>query len=212
MAGPPSPRTKPLPLPATVVMIPAVVTFRMRPLPVSAINRLPALSTATPEGGGAPPNAPLSTAQALIEIENFIRSRGFNFGTKTLRAFFASLRAKPFVILAGNSGTGKSRLARLFAEAVGANVDNGRFQMVPVRPDWNDSSDLLGYFDLNGDFRPGHLVATLLRADAQRDKPFFLCLDEMNLARVEHYFSDFLSIIESRRREKERRPADAQPR
>ena len=159
-------------------------------------------TTATPEGGGAPPNAPLSTAQALIEIENFIRSRGFNFGTKTLRAFFASLRAKPFVILAGNSGTGKSRLARLFAEAVGANVDNGRFQMVPVRPDWNDSSDLLGYFDLNGDFRPGHLVATLLRADAQRDKPFFLCLDEMNLARVEHYFSDFLSIIESRRREK----------
>jgi energy-coupling factor transporter ATP-binding protein EcfA2 len=143
----------------------------------------------------------LSAAQALIEIENFIRSRGFNFGTKTLRAFFAALRAKPFVILAGNSGTGKSRLARLFAEAVGANVGNGRFQMVPVRPDWNDSSDLLGYFDLNGDFRPGHLVATLLRARAQRDKPFFLCLDEMNLARVEHYFSDFLSIIESRRRE-----------
>ncbi len=148
-----------------------------------------------------PPSSAISAAQALIEIENFIRSRGFNFGTKTLRAFFASLRAKPFVILAGNSGTGKSRLARLFAEAVGANVGNGRFQMVPVRPDWNDSSDLLGYFDLNGDFRPGHLIATLLRAHVQRDKPFFICLDEMNLARVEHYFSDFLSIIESRRRD-----------
>lgn len=137
----------------------------------------------------------------LIEIENFIRTRGFNFGSEVLRALYASLHSKPFVILAGNSGTGKSRLARLFAEAVGANAGNGQFQMIPVRPDWNDSSDLLGYFDLNGDYRPGQLIATLLRADAQRDKPFFVCLDEMNLARVEHYFSDFLSIIESRRRE-----------
>ena len=148
-----------------------------------------------------PPPSPISVAQALIEIENFIRSRGFNFGGEVLRAFFASLRAKPFVILAGNSGTGKSRLARLFAEAIGANAGNGRFQMIPVRPDWNDGSDLLGYFDLNGDYRPGQLIATLLRADAERGNSFFVCLDEMNLARVEHYFSDFLSIIESRRRE-----------
>lgn len=147
------------------------------------------------------PKAERSTADLLFEIENFIRTRGFNFDTALLRKFHASLRAKPFVILAGNSGTGKSRLARLFAEAIGANADNGRFQMIPVRPDWNDGSDLLGYFDLNGDYRPGLLIATLLRANASPDKPFFVCLDEMNLARVEHYFSDFLSIIESRRRE-----------
>ena len=73
--------------------------------------------------------------------------------------------------------------------------------MIPVRPDWNDSSDLLGYFDLNGDFRPGHLIPTLLLAQEQQNKPFFVCLDEMNLARVEHYFSDFLSVLESRRKE-----------
>ena len=134
-------------------------------------------------------------------IARFCSARGYRFSRSTIRGFYASLRAKPFVILAGNSGTGKSRLARLFGEAVGANTGNRQFQMISVRPDWNDSSDLLGYFDLNGDYRPGLLIPMLLRADAARDKPFFLCLDEMNLARVEHYFSDFLSIIESRRRE-----------
>ena len=71
--------------------------------------------------------------------------------------------------------------------------------MIPVRPDWNDSSELLGYFDLNGDYVPGQLIAPLILANDQPTKPFFVCLDEMNLARVEHYFSDFLSIIESRR-------------
>jgi len=132
-------------------------------------------------------------------IHQYSSARGFTFTVSAIRRLYAASRAKPFVILAGNSGTGKSRLARLFAEAIGANIGNGRFQMVPVRPDWNDSSDLLGYFDLNGDYRPGQLIATILRADSQRNKPFFVCLDEMNLARVEHYFSDFLSIIESRR-------------
>ncbi len=134
-------------------------------------------------------------------IARYCAARGFRFPRSSIRGLYASLRAKPFVILAGNSGTGKSRLARLFAEAIGANTDNRQFQMISVRPDWNDSSDLLGYFDLNGDYRPGLMIPILFRADAERDKPFFVCLDEMNLARVEHYCSDFLSIIESRRRE-----------
>ena len=141
------------------------------------------------------------TEDVLIELESFMAARGFAFSTRVLRAFYASLRAKPFVILAGNSGTGKSRLVRLFAEASGATVANGQFTMIPVRPDWNDSSELLGFFDLNGDFIPGQLIAPLLLAHQNPSKPFFVCLDEMNLARVEHYFSDFLSIIESRRKD-----------
>jgi energy-coupling factor transporter ATP-binding protein EcfA2 len=145
-----------------------------------------------------PTDSPLELTE---RIARFCAARGYQFLRSTIRGLYASLRAKPFVILAGNSGTGKSRLARLFAEAVGANTGNRQFQMISVRPDWNDSSDLLGYFDLSGDYRPGLLITILLRADAERDKPFFVCLDEMNLARVEHYFSDFLSIIESRRRE-----------
>jgi hypothetical protein len=148
-----------------------------------------------------PPKVQASTGDVLIEIGSFMASRGFAFNIGVLRAFYASLRAKPFVILAGNSGTGKSRLVRLFAEAGGATTANGQFTMIPVRPDWKDSSELLGFFDLNGDFIPGQLIAPLLLAHRNPKKPFFVCLDEMNLARVEHYFSDFLSIIESRRYE-----------
>ncbi|MBM3861689.1 MAG: hypothetical protein FJ395_18860 [Verrucomicrobia bacterium] len=160
----------------------------------------------------APPTKPAppkpipqrSIGDTLLEIENYIASRGFVFPNRVLRAFYASLRSKPFVILAGNSGTGKSRLVRLFAEASGATVTNGRFTMIPVRPDWNDCSELLGYFDLNGEFNPGQLIAPILMAHQNPAKPFFACLDEMNLAKVEHYFSDFLSIVESRRRSKDR--------
>jgi len=148
-----------------------------------------------------PPKVQASRGDVLIEIGSFMASRGFAFNIGVLRAFYASLRAKPFVILAGNSGTGKSRLVRLFAQAGGATTANGQFTMIPVRPDWNDSSELLGFFDLNGDFIPGQLIAPLLLAHRNPKKPFFVCLDEMNLARVEHYFSDFLSIIESRRYE-----------
>jgi hypothetical protein len=143
----------------------------------------------------------LTVPETLIEISNYIAARGFAFPPRVLQAFYAALRSKPFVILAGNSGTGKSRLVRLFAEASGANIANGQFTMIPVRPDWNDSSELLGYFDLNGDFIAGQLIAPILMAHQNPKKPFFVCLDEMNLARVEHYFSDFLSIVESRRRD-----------
>ena len=142
-------------------------------------------------------NEPVSIT---THVSAYCRSRGFWFPPSSLRCFYAAIRAKPFVILAGNSGTGKSRLVRLFAEASGATVENGRFTMIPVRPDWNDSSELLGYFDLSGDYVPGQLITPLLMASREPTRPFFVCLDEMNLARVEHYFSDFLSIIESRRR------------
>jgi hypothetical protein len=134
-------------------------------------------------------------------IHQYALGRRFSFGIAAVRLLLASLRSKPFVILAGNSGTGKSRLVRLFAEASGATVTNGQFTMIPVRPDWNDSSELLGFFDLAGDFIPGQLIAPILLAHRNPEKPYFVCLDEMNLARVEHYFSDFLSIIESRRKD-----------
>jgi hypothetical protein len=129
-----------------------------------------------------------------------IRAKGFFIDQGKLAQFYAAIRAKPFVILAGNSGTGKSRLVRLFAEACGATADNGGFHLVAVRPDWSDGGELLGYLDLQNAFRPGQLVEPLLRAHSEIQKPVFVCLDEMNLARVEHYFSDFLSKIESRRR------------
>lgn len=103
------------------------------------------------------------------------------------------------MILAGISGTGKTRLVKLFAEALGATRDNGRFRLIPVRPDWSDPADLLGYKDLSGRFQPGPMMQVFVEArqPENRHQPYFICLDEMNLARVEHYFSDLLSVLET---------------
>ena len=105
-----------------------------------------------------------------------------------------SLKSKPFVILAGTSCTGKTRLVRLFAEAIGATSANGRYCQVAVRPDWSDSTDLFGHVDLNGNFVPGAILPFLKAAKDDSKHPYILCLDEMNLARVEYYMSD-LQII-----------------
>ncbi|WP_227764577.1 MrcB family domain-containing protein [Zhaonella formicivorans] len=142
-----------------------------------------------------------SPAEALAHIRGFIAERGFHFPSGLIENFYLSLKTKPFVILAGISGTGKTKLVQLFAEALGATERNGRFTLIPVRPDWSDPSDLLGYRDLSGKFKPGKLTRVFWEASKpyNLDKPYFVCLDEMNLARVEHYFSDLLSVIETRR-------------
>jgi MoxR-like ATPase len=137
------------------------------------------------------------TSKLIIEhIESYINSIGFNFKREEIANFYLSLKTKPFVILAGISGTGKTQLPRLFAEAVGMSKE--QVIQVPVRPDWTDASDLIGYTALNGKFISKPLTDAILKAKEFPNKPFFFILDEMNLARVEHYFSDFLSIIETR--------------
>jgi len=142
----------------------------------------------------------------LNNIKSFIQQHGFNFPHRLINNFYLSLKTKPFVILAGVSGTGKTKLIQLFAEAIGATSENGQYTLIPVRPDWSDPSDLIGYKDLSDRFRPGPLTDVLLKASepANRHKPFFVCLDEMNLARVEHYFSDILSILETQKRKEDR--------
>lgn len=141
----------------------------------------------------------LTVSERVATIKSFIASKGFMYPDHWIENFFLSLKAKPFVILAGVSGTGKTKLVKLFAEAVGATSKNGQFMLIPVRPDWSDPSDLLGYKDLSGAFRPGKLTEVLVEASkvSNQHKPYFICLDEMNLARVEHYFSDFLSVLET---------------
>ncbi|NYE58432.1 MrcB family domain-containing protein [Carboxydothermus ferrireducens] len=135
----------------------------------------------------------------IQKIKNYIQSKGFNYSYEELCNFYLSLKTKPFVILAGISGTGKSKLVRLFAEAVGATTENGRFSIIPVRPDWNDNSELFGYKNIKDEFVPGYLTKIIEKAKIETDKPYFVCLDEMNLARVEYYLSDYLSLIESRK-------------
>lgn len=140
----------------------------------------------------------LSTKETLEQIKKYIAAKGFTFDEGLVENYYLSLKSKPFVILAGISGTGKTRLVRLFAEAIGATSQNGRYKLVSVRPDWSDSSDLFGHVNLNDKFIPGALIDFIKKAEVDDSNPYFLCLDEMNLARVEYYLSDILSIIETR--------------
>lgn len=152
-----------------------------------------------PVSNEQPPVTNLTVSEQLAAISTYIRRRGFAYPDNLIENFYLSLKSKPFVILAGVSGTGKTKLIKLFAEALGATSDNKQFTLIPVRPDWSDPSDLLGYKDLSHQFRPGPLteVLTVACRPANRQKPYFICLDEMNLARVEHYFSDMLSVLET---------------
>ncbi len=140
----------------------------------------------------------VTVKDTIQNIKKYIAAKGFSYEDGLIENFYLSLKSKPFVILAGTSGTGKTRLVKLFAEAIGANNANGRYQMVSVRPDWSDSTDLFGHVDLNGRFIPGTIIDFVKRAELDTNHPYVLCLDEMNLARVEYYLSDFLSVMETR--------------
>jgi hypothetical protein len=133
---------------------------------------------------------------AIQEVISYIESRGFVYEPWQIAQYITAVRTKPFVILAGIAGTGKSKLPALVAEATG-----GESRLVAVRPDWTDSSDVLGYTDLQGDFRPGAVLEIAHEAIASTDR-FWTCIcDEMNLARVEQYFAEVLSRIEDRHRQ-----------
>jgi MrcB-like, N-terminal domain/AAA domain (dynein-related subfamily) len=146
----------------------------------------------------------LPSKDVIDHIYSYIKSKGFYYRKEEVINLFLSLKTKPFVILSGISGTGKTKMVQWFAESLGANEKNGQFTLIPVRPDWSDGSDLLGYVDIKGDFKEGPLTKAIKAAQEQPDLPYFVLLDEMNLARVEYYFSDILSVMESRRWEEEK--------
>lgn len=131
--------------------------------------------------------------------------------------YLTALRTKPFMLLAGISGTGKSRIVREMAKACWKPEDDEywkdkekqirnnhprNFCMVQVKPNWHDSSELIGYVTrISGtpEFVPGPFLTFMAKAIKEPEVPYFLCLDEMNLAPVEQYFAEYLSVIESRK-------------
>jgi 5-methylcytosine-specific restriction protein B len=125
------------------------------------------------------------------------------------RPYITAIKSKPFLLLAGISGTGKSRIVRELARAC---WDEGsdeykaqkpkNFQMIQVKPNWHDSSDLIGYVSRvsgKAEFVAGEFLKFIAKAWEDTETPYFLCLDEMNLAPVEQYFAEYLSVIESRK-------------
>lgn len=146
----------------------------------------------------APP--PLTETRLLAALEDYALGLGFTFPPYRLRSYYVALKTKPFAILSGVSGTGKTRLAELFAEAM-TGLAPKQFRLIPVRPDWNDSSALFGYQNVLANRYVSTPFLDMVRAAGlpeNRRKAFFVCLDEMNLARVEHYLADYLSALESR--------------
>ena len=125
------------------------------------------------------------------------------------RPYITAIKSKPFLLLAGISGTGKSRIVRELARACwdeGTEEYNAQkpknFQMVQVKPNWHDSSDLIGYVSRvsgKAEYVAGDSLRFVAKAWEDKDTPYFLCLDEMNLAPVEQYFAEYLSVVESRK-------------
>jgi len=129
--------------------------------------------------------------------------------SKDVLSYLSAIRTKPFLLLAGISGTGKSRIVKEMAYASCPDEGDlredktspGNYCLVEVKPNWNDSTELLGYESVldGGNYYLTKFVKFLIKAMQHENVPFFVCLDEMNLAAVEQYFAEFLSILESRK-------------
>ena len=126
-------------------------------------------------------------------------------------SYISAIKTKPFLILGGFSGTGKSQKVKELAFATCPcdgvlNVSEttpGNYLLVSVKPNWHDATDITGFrSSVNKNYYVTDFMRFLVKAKLYEDKrvPFFVCLDEMNLAPVEEYFADFLSVIESRKR------------
>lgn len=127
-----------------------------------------------------------------------------SFDSSFSRRYITSLLAKPFVILTGNSGTGKTRISKQFAEYLEVIDTHGEknWLIVPVGADWTDNTRVLGFYNPLADNGVGKyektgIIKLIERANNNPEIPYFLILDEMNLSHVERYFSDFLSHMET---------------
>jgi 5-methylcytosine-specific restriction protein B len=141
---------------------------------------------------------------ALGDIEASVAAQGGHYPAGEVRRLHAALNfldRKHFVILSGLSGTGKTQLALQYARAIhglAAGAKDPFLFVCPVRPEWTDPTSLLGYYDvLSGRYEVPRFLEAVLVATAHREVPVFVVLDEMNLARVEYYFSDVLSAMET---------------
>jgi hypothetical protein len=145
-----------------------------------------------------------SESDALNGVFTRLESSGLEYHRRTIYAFHTAMKVNEttqMAILSGISGTGKSQLPRQYALGMGIG-----FLQVPVQPRWDSPQDLMGFYNyIEKRFRPTDMARALYQLDTINnpesefhDRMMMILLDEMNLARVEYYFSDFLSRLESR--------------
>ena len=149
-------------------------------------------------------------SQANVKILPNIRDNKSGQEYNSFRIYLTAIKSKPFLLLAGVSGTGKSRIVRELARAcweAGSEEYKAQkpknFEMVQVKPNWHDSGELIGYVSRvsgKAEFVAGDFLKFVAKAWEDLETPYFLCLDEMNLAPVEQYFAEYLSVVESRKR------------
>ena len=123
---------------------------------------------------------------------------GLTFKHSDLINFHNSVKSNILTILAGLSGTGKSKITEVYADALGI-LNEQQYKMISVRPFWQDDADLLGFVDsASNNYHPGdtELIETIIQANKNKDKLYLVVFDEMNIARIEHYFSQFISVLE----------------
>ncbi len=132
--------------------------------------------------------------QAVSYIQAHLKEKDILYPRHIIENYLTLIRSNDLIILAGDSGSGKTNLVQSFAQAVG-----GVSKIIPVKPNWTSSEDLLGYYNpLEKKYLATPFLEALIEAQQHPEVPYFICLDEMNLARVEYYFADFLSKLESR--------------
>ncbi|WP_179351238.1 McrB family protein [Winogradskyella vidalii] len=149
--------------------------------------------------------SPNKTPEILFNLNSFstnCKESGLNYNPQLTTRYIASLATKPFVLLSGLSGSGKTKLAQAFAQWIAE--DKTQYCIVPVGADWTNREPLLGYVNALNDneyILPENGALKLLieaNKEENKNKPYFLILDEMNLSHVERYFADFLSVMESK--------------
>lgn len=200
-----------LPMPAG-----SPATGTVAPTPVGS----PAIESNVPAPAGRPPlqlavfvrgagtPAPVTEEQFFERFCEHVESSGYKHRRLDLAGFHLSVKCNDLTILGGSPGTGKSSLPRLYAEAlIGEEyaVGSGRYLQIGVSPSWLDMRDLLGQTNaLDRCFQPAEcgLYPLLIRAQEEEancgldTRPYLVCIDEMNLAQVEHYFSGFIQALE----------------
>ena len=139
----------------------------------------------------------------VYDFKEYCENKGYYYDIDLIRRFITSLETKRFLLITGISGTGKTKIAELWIDFLNCNLE--RSLQIAIGSNWNDNKKLLGFknilFDYEKSYEPTKLVNLFRKANNDLDNEYIIILDEMNLSYVERYFADFLSALESLKRE-----------